>query len=34
MAPTSVDIPEDASYDDALDVVEAKLYNGSRITGE
>ncbi len=34
MPPTSVEIPDDASYDDALEVVEEKLYDGARITGE
>lgn len=34
MPPTSVEIPEDASYEDALEIIEAKLYNGARITGE
>lgn len=34
MPPTSVEIPEDASYEEALEVIETKLYNGARITGE
>ncbi len=34
MPPTSIEIPDDANYDDALEVVEEKLYDGARITGE
>ena len=34
MVSTSVDIPEDASYDEALEVVEGRLYNGARVTPE
>lgn len=34
MPPTSVEIPDDASYEDALEIIETKLYNGARITGE
>jgi len=34
MPPTSVEIPDDAGYEDALELLEAKLYDGARITGE
>jgi hypothetical protein len=34
MVTTSVDIPTDATYDEALEVVEERLYNGTRVTAE
>lgn len=34
MVSTSVDIPDDASYEDALQIVEQRLYNGARVTAE
>ena len=34
MPPTSVEIPDDATYEEALEIIEEKLYNGVRITGE
>ena len=34
MPPTSVEIPDDATYEEALEIIEEKLYNGARITGE
>lgn len=34
MPATSVEIPDDATYEEALEIIEAKLYNGSRLTGE
>lgn len=34
MPPTSVEIPDDATYEEALKIIEEKLYAGSRVTGE
>lgn len=34
MVSTSVDIPTDATYDEALQIVEKQLYNGARVTPE
>ncbi|RBI58635.1 hypothetical protein DMJ13_26295 [halophilic archaeon] len=34
MVSTSTDIPDDATYEEALEVVEERLYNGARVTGE
>ena len=34
MPPTSVEVPDDATYEEALKIIEEKLYNGARITGE
>lgn len=34
MPPTSVEIPDDATYEEALEIIEEKLYTGARITGE
>ncbi len=34
MVSTSVDIPDDATYEEAIEVVEERLYNGTRVTGE